>query len=116
MPDPPPEPIILAVLKARMKEANAAAPAGIERVKASAVNAAVVAAARDEESRCPGSSGSTRPADPSSSAPTGTPARPLRGSFRPASPPGTCAPLLRQAAYGNEVRGCRPYPRERIAA
>ena len=55
MPDPPPEPIIRAVLKARMKEANAAAPAGIERVKASAVNAAVVAAARDGESRCSGS-------------------------------------------------------------
>jgi hypothetical protein len=52
MPDPPPEPIILAVLEARLNEANAAAPAGIERVNASAVNAAVLAAARDEESRC----------------------------------------------------------------
>jgi hypothetical protein len=117
MPDLPLEiePTVLAILEARMKEINAAAPAASERVKASAVDAGVVAAAWEKESRCSGSSGSG-PADPSSSPPTRTPARPSSDSSRPASSPVTGAPLLGQAAYESELRGDKPCLRERTAA
>jgi hypothetical protein len=115
MPDLPPEiePTVLAILEARMKEVNAAAPAASERVKASAVNAAVVAAAWEKEiaARDRADQGLRIPRRPPRPA-----ARPLNDSSRPASSPVTGASVLGQAADESELRGDKPRLRERIAA